>query len=691
MKTKIAIIDVIGLTYDATTVETYGLGGSESAVIYMAKELSRIGFDVTVFNNCLDSRAKEGVYDGVQYIDLSRLHQKNDYVCDVMVVSRTVVPFLPSQYWKDFNYPVSIFTQLKNSAKHKILWMHDTFCAGDQLLEELVVDGHIDEIFTLSDFHTTYVTNCHHGRRRNYEVLKNKMFMTRNGARQWIDNVDIQAKDKNLFIYNASLTKGMVPLVNRIWPELKKHIPAAKLKVIGGYYRFRDGAPPDAQEVEWRKLIEREDLKKLDIEFTGVIPQKEIAQHLANASFMIFPGAFPETFGISTLESLLYNTPLITTRFGALEETAIDLACYKIDYAIEPNVLFTDINTDKQIQKFIETAVRAYNTPYLHLQKMQYCDIVKDIAGWDTVALQWKQHLYKKLGLYLSVDDYKKVQHINKKIHTIFGRRFSNTEEWGYTQSYPQQPIVVVSPFFNAEEYIENCILSVASQDYDNYIHVLIDDMSTDNSYTVAKNTILSLPEKIRERFVLSKNTENVGAVKNQVDIIKMIRDENAIVMLLDGDDCLINNNTIFHMYNTLYDENTEFTYGSMWSLADNIPLVAQPYPQHVKADKSYRTHLFPWAMPYTHLRTFRKYLINNISDEVFKDENGNWYRAGGDNATFYNLLEAADPNKVKVVTDIVYNYNDKNPLNDYKVNSEEQTLNSSKIREKNIISSSNK
>ena len=73
----------------------------------------------------------------------------------------------------------------------------------------------------------------------------------------------------------------------------------------------------------------------MDVEFTGIIPQKDIAQRLAKAGFMLFPNAFPETFGISSLESLLYNTPIITNRFGALEETAIDLACYKMDYAIQ--------------------------------------------------------------------------------------------------------------------------------------------------------------------------------------------------------------------------------------------------------------------------------------------------------------------------------------------------------------------
>ena len=676
---KIAIIDHIGLTYDGTTLEKFGLGGSESAIIYMGRELQALGFEVTVFNNCTDSRAKEGVYDGVTYVDLSRLNKPNDFTCDIMIGSRSVVPFLPQKYHSGNIAP--IFSQLKNSAKLKILWMHDTFCNGDQVLEELVVNKDIDEIFTLSDFHTTYVANCDHGNRRNFEVLKNKIFMTRNGARKYIHDIEVRNKDKNQFIYNASVTKGMIPLVEKIWPLVKQQIPTAKLKIIGGYYRFRDGAEPDAQEKKLRELMANPEFSKLDIEFTGVIPQPEIATHLAKASFMIFPGAFPETFGISSLEALLHNTPLITTTFGALEETAVDLACYKINYAIEPNSLFPGINTDEQVKRFVSATVAAYNNHYLHYQKMNYCNIVHDIAGWDTVALQWKQHIYKKIGLFLSVDEFRKVTKINNRVHEVFGRRFSNYEEWNATATYPQRKIVVVSPVFNAESYIQRNIMSVAQQDYDNYEHIIIDDLSTDSTREVALTTINSLPENIREKFKLLANPENFGAVQNYVDLIRR-QDSNSIIVMLDGDDWLMNNNMIFQKYNTLYDEGAEFTYGSMWSMVDNIPLIAQQYPKEVREKRTYRSYKFPWNMPYTHLRTFIKKLIDRVDESVFKDEKGNWLRAGGDTSIFYNVLEQAHPDKVVAVTDVVYCYNDMNPLNDYKVNGEEQTRTANAVLE---------
>jgi glycosyltransferase involved in cell wall biosynthesis len=669
---RIAIVDVLGLAYDGYTVETFGLGGSESAVTYMAKELAALGLDVTVFNSCIDSRAKPGIYDGVQYRDLTVLDKAGDHHFDVMIGSRSVQPFLP-------NHPR--YSKIK--AKHKILWLHDTFCDGDQMVEDLVLQGHITELFTLSDWHTSYILNCDHGKRRNFEVLKRKTFLTRNGIQRRIEEVDVSAKDRYRFIYNASATKGMVPLLEQIWPQIKTRIPAAKLTVIGGYYRFRDGAEPDAQENVVAKYAADERLKALDVEFTGVIPQGEIARRLAGAWATIYPAAFPETFGISTLESLAYNTPVITSRFGALEETAIEEASYLMDYAITPNVLFQTINEGTQVAQFVDMFVSVVMNPYLHQQKIQACNAVRPVEGWDTVALQWKQHLFKVFGEFLPVDEFRRVRKINNEVHRIFKRRFSNPEEWTPTPRANEQAIHVVVPFYNSQEYIAKCIESIATQDYHNYKVTLIDDASTDNGYLVAQAALNQVPEKIRRRFGLIRNPVNVGAVKNTFDILKRIHlnePGSTIVMLLDGDDSLVAENTIFQFYNDLYQGHVDFAYGSCWSMADNIPLIAQPYPQRVRLEGTYRQHLFAWNMPYTHLRTFRSYLINQVSESQCKDEEGNWYRAGGDTSIFYALIEGADPRGVVAVSKIVVNYNDLNPLNDYKVNGAEQTRTARKV-----------
>ena len=143
--TSIAIIDTIGLTYDGDTLSKRGLGGSESAVISISKELSNLGFDVTVFNSCIDKEASPGVYDGVKYVDHSMIKNIANPSFDVVISSRAVGPFVPEQYYPNFQWPMcpSTFKEIVQNAKLKILWLHDTFCTGDFLLEWLFVNNYI--------------------------------------------------------------------------------------------------------------------------------------------------------------------------------------------------------------------------------------------------------------------------------------------------------------------------------------------------------------------------------------------------------------------------------------------------------------------------------------------------------------------------------------------------------------------
>jgi FkbM family methyltransferase len=302
---------------------------------------------------------------------------------------------------------------------------------------------------------------------------------------------------------------------------------------------------------------------------------------------------------------------------------------------------------------------------------MRSLDVIKDIAGWDVVALEWKQHIYNKLGLYLSRGESQQALYTKAKYHKIFNRRLTTEEEWVAPKLKPEQKIVIVSPFYNAVDYVRRCIASVAAQDYENYEHWLIDDASTDGSFETALGYINTLPDSIRNKFRLIKNQENQGAVYNHLMTIQY-QDDNSIIMMIDGDDHISNRPDVFTYFNHLHYD-YDFTYGSCWSMVDNIPLISQPYPPEVKTSREYKSYKFNWNMPYTHLRTMKARLIKMQDPSKFKDHNGEWFRAGGDNATFYSALESCDPDRVYVVSDVIYNYNDINPINDYKVNKEMQ------------------
>lgn len=688
-RVNLAIIDIPGMSYDGSTLERRGLGGSESAVILVARELQKIGFNVTVFNGCNEDDSKPGVYDGVTYRPISDIeHDPCNF--NVVVSSRTIMPFVTEPYYSlqittARQYEYKMFKRLRENAQFKVFWMHDTFSWGDNTIEDLVTSGAVDEIWCLSDFQTMYVMNCNHGRLRNYEVLRKHMWITRNGMQRYFNEVDLDKKDPNLFFFNANMSKGLKTLLHVVWPRVKKSIPKARLKVIGGFYKLGNAFSEEHGQEKLFKDTVGDAINDPSIEFTGVIDQRAVAEVCREASYFLYPAELPETYGISALESLYANTPLLTCRFGALEETATEHS-HMIDYAMIPNGLYPNINAAAQTEAFVSMVVEAHRNPKELRRRQLALNNIKDLVGWDVTAIQWKHHLYTKLGLTVQRGDFQRSNYYAAKYNKLFGRRTTGPELWVCPKISPEKKIVIISAVWNAESYIEQCIKSVAAQDYDNYMHYIVDDGSSDNTFNVARVTISELPPESQDRFMLLRNEQRTGsAVFNQVSTIRLLNlDPEDIIMLLDGDDSLANQNDIFTYYNELHNNN-DFVYGSSWSMVDNIPLVSQPYPPEVKANKSYRDHKFNWNMPYTHLRTYKAKLIQNLPDSVFQDAQGQWFKAGGDNSTFYNPLEQCDPDRIFVNSDIVYNYNDINPLNDYKVNGQEQNKTADSILSKTM------
>ena len=67
------------------------------------------------------------------------------------------------------------------------------------------------------------------------------------------------------------------------------------------------------------------------------------------------------------------------------------------------------------------------------------------------------------------------------------------------------------------------------------------------------------------------------------------------------------------------------------------------------------------------------------IPIESIYNQEGDLIKAGGDNVIFYEGIERAK--KIYVEKDILMYYNDINPLNDFKINSEEQRKNSTYVQ----------
>ncbi|MCC4254790.1 glycosyltransferase [Sphingobium naphthae] len=97
-------------------------------------------------------------------------------------------------------------------------------------------------------------------------------------------------------------------------------------------------------------------------------------------------------------------------------------------------------------------------------------------------------------------------------------------------------PLVsVIVPSFNHENYLYECLNSVRDQDYENIEIIVVDDCSTDNSFTFAQNLLRTPFGRRFKRVDVSRHPKNIGAhatinegiAKAQGDLIAIINSDD--------------------------------------------------------------------------------------------------------------------------------------------------------------------
>ena len=281
-----------GLEFDGGRLEERSLGGAETAVIYMARELARLGNRVKVFCPC----ARPGEYAGVEYFDLSDFPRfaKEDG-CDLFVCSRFV---------EGLAAPVR--------AKRYLLWNHDV------LVEEVapVIQSlmyRIDALFCLSEF-----------QKEQYQGLlgipPDRFVVTRNGVdlRLVEEATKGVERDPNRLIYTSRPERGLKVLLN-MWPRLKERRPELKLGVA--WYE-NPGADSGMRELLMHLKSQISNLR--GVELLGNLRKRELYREMARARVWVYPTVFPEISCISAIEAAACGTPAVASRYCALKETVAD-------------------------------------------------------------------------------------------------------------------------------------------------------------------------------------------------------------------------------------------------------------------------------------------------------------------------------------------------------------------------------
>ena len=185
-----------------------------------------------------------------------------------------------------------------------------------------------------------------------------------------------------------------------------------------------------------------------------------------------------------------------------------------------------------------------------------------------------------------------------------------------------------VMPAFNAEDTIAYSISSLMMQNYPNWNLVILDDMSADNTVDIIENLCKShgfSEDKIR----LIVNTEKKWEIQNVLEGLNHC-DDNDIVCRMDGDDWLCDTDAltiINHQYKT--KGVSALWTAHRWGFTNKT--VSGPLPTEINPYKH------PWVS--SHLKTFRKSLLNGVKDENYRNSEGEYFKRIGDQVFYLPAL----------------------------------------------------
>lgn len=213
--------------------------------------------------------------------------------------------------------------------------------------------------------------------------------------------------------------------------------------------------------------------------------------------------------------------------------------------------------------------------------------------------------------------------------------------------------LVVLVPFHNPGPFLQDCVASVRAQDYDRYQVFYLDDASDDG----CDRFLPPAGPHIRRL----RTTRRRGLACNTHRLVREHTEADDIVVCLDGDDRLARPDALARI-NDFYNRHDCWVMYGQFRTASGQPGFAEPFasPAHFRRLRD--------SFRLSHVRTFRAGLFHRIADQdpdyqCLKDDRGEWLTSAVDAALMYPLAELAGFDRVRYNDDVLYVYNDQNPL----------------------------
>ena len=227
---------------------------------------------------------------------------------------------------------------------------------------------------------------------------------------------------------------------------------------------------------------------------------------------------------------------------------------------------------------------------------------------------------------------------------------------------------IVVIPLYNAKNLIEQCLMSIVTQDFKDVGIIIRDDISTDGTDLVVKKILGNDSDEFQTQLmgkdiIYIRNKEKFYPVGNTYDsVINYVDNDDSIIAVVDGDDMLSKRSSISTINKVYEDNDGAWLVWSQHRSSDGSPGQSKPLP----SDEVLYSSRNYWSV--THFRTCKKSLYHklDIKDlmDPFTDEKFSSF--AGDAAFLFPIIEMCGNEHSYFLDEVLYHYNNDLPTNEH-------------------------
>lgn len=360
---KIAFLDLGGWSYSFETPLHEPMGGTESALCYLAKEMAQLGHEVTIYNGTDTAFGSKGI--AVRAWTEIHTGALNQY--DVVIVKSQAMGRELRE--RGITVPLILWTQ------------HDV---NQPAVKPLIARKECESWTGIA-----YVSDWQRERYEAYfQAPKDRGRVMCNAASPaFLNAATIDATEGPPVLFYTSTPYRGLDVLLAAFPAIRAATDA-ELRVYSSMDVYRVPAEADQCRALYDQCRTME-----GVHYIGSVGQERLAAELADATALAYPSTFPETSCIAVIEAMATGAAVFSTDLGAIPETSGTHASR------------IPVGTDKAdlVTRYIGLAIAELqwmrdNPADAAAQRYQRSCYIRDNYSWPARAKEWEAWLMELTG-----------------------------------------------------------------------------------------------------------------------------------------------------------------------------------------------------------------------------------------------------------------------------------------------------